>query len=418
MQVLSQLSYNPTIGPLVGAAIGRHPGRCCRLLGGRVRVPAIAGLHHPGSLRIEADAYCSRVNAFRAGVYQPSPIVPKWQTKVTVDPPGRVIRSVGAPSHSPPMPGPPTSIRGSIGAFALAIGLACLPVSASLASDSPNGDHAVAWPSTWRAYLLTGNKKVSDVIGDVGCGAGYCDVSSGTSGTLNSVYFNSNGTTAWFRIRLAGDPRKASAGGFQSTTYMLQIAVGGVARVAVGLDGKNPQRDFVYVANADGTAHTEVYATPFNNAGGEFSAGARGLPDGEGQYFVDWQVPLSRITQRSGGAVTGSTPVQLFFGTSQSANLAVLNKDFMIGNAVDFGGGSTVTLVPPPPPVAPAAVPPATPAPPGPGAPASVAPLPFLPDARVGEPASITIGSMPVVLGSGILVVSGLLLLARRRRRV
>ena len=192
---------------------------------------------------------------------------------------------------------------------------------------------------------------------------GYCDVSSGTSGTLNSVYFNSDGTTAFFRIRLAGDPRKASAGGFQSTTYMLQIAVGGVARVAVGLDGKNPQRDFVYVANADGTAHTEVYATPFNNAGGEFSAGARGLPDGEGQYFVDWQVPLSRITQRSGGAITGSTPVQLFFGTSQSANLAVLNKDFMIGNAVNFGGGSTVTLVPPPP-VAPAVVPPAaTPAP-------------------------------------------------------
>jgi hypothetical protein len=65
MQVLSQLSYNPTIGPLIGAAIGRHPGRCKRLLGGRVRVPVIAGLHHPGSLRIEADAYCSRVNAFR-----------------------------------------------------------------------------------------------------------------------------------------------------------------------------------------------------------------------------------------------------------------------------------------------------------------------------------------------------------------
>jgi len=26
MQVLSQLSYNPTIGPLGGADIGRHPG--------------------------------------------------------------------------------------------------------------------------------------------------------------------------------------------------------------------------------------------------------------------------------------------------------------------------------------------------------------------------------------------------------
>jgi hypothetical protein len=205
---------------------------------------------------------------------------------------------------------------------------------------------------------------------------------------------------------------------------MLQIAVGGVARVAVGLDGKNPQRDFVYVANADGTAHTEVYATPFNNAGGEFSAGARGLPDGEGQYFVDWQVPLSRITQRSGGAVTGSTPVQLFFGTSQSANLSVLNKDFMIGNAVDFGGGSTVTLIPPAPvapaPVAPAPVVPAppgaTPAPPVPGAPASVAPLPYLPDASLGQPAT---GPSFFAVGSVILVIVGgpMLIRARRRRR-
>ena len=92
MQVLSQLSYNPTIGPLIGAAIGRHPGRCCRLLGGRVRVPATAGLHHPGSLRIEADAYCSRVNAFRAGV-SADPILPNGQTKVTLHPAGRVIRS-------------------------------------------------------------------------------------------------------------------------------------------------------------------------------------------------------------------------------------------------------------------------------------------------------------------------------------
>ena len=65
MQVLSQLSYNPTIGPLIGVDIGRHPGRLTaarRASSG----PAIAGLHHPGSLRIEADAYCSRVNAFGA----------------------------------------------------------------------------------------------------------------------------------------------------------------------------------------------------------------------------------------------------------------------------------------------------------------------------------------------------------------
>jgi hypothetical protein len=304
------------------------------------------------------------------------------------------------------MPGQRTS-RGKIGALVLATALACLPVSAVLAIDSPFGDHAAAWPSTWRAYLLSGSQRVSDVIGDVGCGQGYCDVSSGQSGTLNSVYFWSDGTTAFFRIRLLGDPRNPSAGGFASTTYMLQIAVGGVARVAVGLDGKNPQRDFVYVANADGTAHTEVYATPFDNAGGEYSAGARGLPDGEGQYFIDWQVPLSRITERSGGAITGSTPVQLFFGTSQSANLAVLNKDFMVGNSVTFGGGSTVTLVLPP-----AVAPPAV-APPGAPAPAPVAGgIPAIPNTSMSE------GPSPIDVVLALLLVSGgFLVLIRPRRR-
>jgi hypothetical protein len=291
------------------------------------------------------------------------------------------------------MPGRRNRSRGGIGALLLATALVAMPVSAVMATDSPFGDHATAWPSTWRAYLLSGGSKVSDVIGDVGCGSGYCDVSSGPSGTSNSVYFASDGTNVFFRIRVLGDPRKASAGGFQPTTWMLQIAVGGTARVAVGLDGKNPQRDFVYVANADGTAHTEVYATPFNNAGGEFSAGARGLPDGNGQFFVDWQVPMSRITQRSGGAISAYTPVQLFFGTSQSANLAVLNKDFMIGNSVTFGGGSTVTLVRPP--AAPATPPITTP-----GAPAPPV-IPEIPNT------SMTIPPSPLDLGLAILVVAG-----------
>jgi hypothetical protein len=406
MQVLSQLSYNPTIGPLIGAAIGRHPGRCCRLLGGRVRCPAIAGLHHPGSLRIAADAYCSRVIAFGAEYSAGS----RGQTKVTPWTTGRVIRAGDVAIHSRFMRGPPNSTRGRIGAIALAMAFACVPASALLAADSPSGDRARAWPALWRAYLLGTGARVSDIIGDVGCGQGYCDVSSGPLGTLNSVYFNSDGTNVFFRIRLAGDPRKAAAGGFQSTTYMLQIAVNGVALAAVGLDGKNPQRDFVYVANADGTAHTEVFATPFNNAGGEFSAGARGLPDGNGQFFVDWQVPLSRITQRSGGAITAFTPVQLFFGTSQSANLAVLNKDFMVGNAVNFGGGSIVTLVLPPP-VAPAVVPPgATPVPAVPAP--ELDGLPTLPDASVpARPAPIDLAV------AVILVVAGFLVLIRPRRR-
>jgi len=235
--------------------------------------------------------------------------------------------------------------RRALSGVALAAALVSFATTSAIAVDSPLGDQAGPWPTAWRSYLLADGSTVRDVVGDVGCGSGYCDVSSGGTGTLSSVYFTSDGTNVFFRLRMLADPR-SSAGGFHSTTWAVQIAVNGVAVATVGLDGKSPHRDFVYVANASGSSYTEIYATPFTNAGGQQSAGARGVADGSGQYFLDWQVPLWRITQRSGGAVTGSTPVQLFFGTSQSANLAVLNKDYMIGNSVNFGPTGTVTLVP------------------------------------------------------------------------
>jgi hypothetical protein len=306
----------------------------------------------------------------------------------------------------------PSTLRASITALALATLLAALNGLGAVASDSPHADSAAAWPSAWRAYYLKSGSGVHDVVGDVGCGSGYCDVSSGPSGTLPSVYFASNGSAVFLRIRLLGDPRNPAAGGFQSTTYELQIAVNGVARVTVGLDGKNPHRDFVYVANADGSVYTEVYATPFNNAGGELSAGARGLPDGSGQYFVDFQVPLWRITQMSGGLVGGSTPVQLFFGTSQSANLSVLNKDFMVGNSVNFGSGGTVTLVLPP---APAPTPPGS----GSGNPAPAPPSSgedWVPDARTGaSPAPIGVPIPPLILLAMGATAGVLRLLTQRR---
>jgi hypothetical protein len=54
MQVLSQLSYNPTIGPLIGTVSGATRP-VSRLLDGRVRRSPIAGLHHPGSLQIDGQ---------------------------------------------------------------------------------------------------------------------------------------------------------------------------------------------------------------------------------------------------------------------------------------------------------------------------------------------------------------------------
>jgi hypothetical protein len=263
---------------------------------------------------------------------------------------------------------------------AIALVAMCAIGPRAQAAESVLGDQAGAWPGFWQPYLLANAHLVLDPIGDVGCGPGYCDVSSGGSGNLSSVYWATDGSNLFVRLRVEGDPSNPAAGGFRSTAYVVAIGVGGVQVAAMGLDAKPANRDFVYVANADGSAYTEIYAFPFDASGGQLSAAARALPDGSGHYFVDWQVPIARITQRTSGAVTATTPIQLFFGTSQSANLSVINKDYMIGNSVDFGSSSTIVIVPPPPPAAPAppvAPNPGTPAtPPSGGTPPSSGPPP------------------------------------------
>src|SRR3990172_1662811 len=68
MQVLSQLSYNPTSVHSSARISDAIPAGSHRLLDRRVQRSPIAGLHPPGSLWTEGSAYCSRVNAF-AGEY-------------------------------------------------------------------------------------------------------------------------------------------------------------------------------------------------------------------------------------------------------------------------------------------------------------------------------------------------------------
>ena len=278
----------------------------------------------------------------------------------------------------------------AVGVATLAL---CLTVSTTRAADSPLGDYAGAWPASWAPYLLATGSLVNDPIRDVGCGSGYCDVSSASSGTLSSVYWASDGVNLFLRLRVQGDPTNASAGGFRSTAFVVQIGVNRQLVAAIGLDAKPAHRDFVYIANADGSAYTEIYAYPFDASGGQVSGGARALPDGSGHFFVDWQVPIARISERTGGAVNATSPIQLFFGTSQSANLTVINKDFMTGSAVDFSGGSTIIMVPPAVagpqapsvPTAPGAPgsPPRTQSPTAPGQPG----VPMLPNTAVEPPA-------------------------------
>lgn len=71
MQVLSQLSYNPTIGPLIGADIEapRRPGSSPWLLGRRVPRLPIAGSHRPGSLQIGGQRVLLPRHRVRGEVY-------------------------------------------------------------------------------------------------------------------------------------------------------------------------------------------------------------------------------------------------------------------------------------------------------------------------------------------------------------
>jgi uncharacterized repeat protein (TIGR01451 family) len=218
---------------------------------------------------------------------------------------------------------------------------ALLTASAPALADSPQGDTAAAWPSAFTGYTRADGSGIFDPAGDVGCGSGYCDVASGAAsgaGTLPSVLFAADGTNVFFRLRVKGDPAAPSAGGFASTAYAVALGVDGTKTAVVGLDGKSPSRDVVYVSNADGSQTLDVYAYPFDGA----SAGARAVSDGAG-WFIDFQVPIARITQVA-PSVTPTTPLQLFFGTSQANNRSVINKDYMTGDAIDFTGLSVVDL--------------------------------------------------------------------------
>ncbi len=64
MQVLSQLSYNPTVGPLIGADIGRHSGRSPGCSTGEFCVVRRPASTIPARFLPERSAYCSRVIAF------------------------------------------------------------------------------------------------------------------------------------------------------------------------------------------------------------------------------------------------------------------------------------------------------------------------------------------------------------------
>jgi hypothetical protein len=198
-------------------------------------------------------------------------------------------------------------------------------------------------PSTWGSspfinYTMTGGVLITDPSADVS--PAMMDlVTSTADGSAVSVAFN--GATAFFRVQLADDPTRSGNGGFANNcdSYIVQIAnTAGTHLATVGVDAKS-NNDFVFAQNPTGT----LVASFFHH--GTFGyAGMRATAvPGATTYYFEFQVPLCVLDYVTGGAVTATTPIKLYFGTS--ASNSVVNKDFSTpGNTVDFSLMTTMSM--------------------------------------------------------------------------
>ncbi|WP_423800214.1 Ig-like domain-containing protein [Neobacillus sp. SAB-20_R2A] len=207
------------------------------------------------------------------------------------------------------------------------------------------GDTPANWPEGFAPYTNSSGVPIFDPASDVH--PIDVDITSGVDrgiGNLPSMYVASDDTNFFVRLRLKGNPYDRK-GGFLSSVWFVKVAVNGEAKATIGLDGKSPHTDYVYIANADGTNVQPIYKT---TADGSTVPGTRITPAENGHYFLDFQVPISRITDMV-PSITASTPVQFFFGSSKAANLSVINKDWMnpsdgTGNTEEYSGLASVSL--------------------------------------------------------------------------
>lgn len=171
----------------------------------------------------------------------------------------------------------------------------------------------------------------------------FLDITSGLNsgyGPVPSVWVTSDGQNVFFRMLIRAYP--LHRGSFKNANWLINIAADsgqGFSHIAsVGVDGRD---NHVYVASTHGGTKTVVYT-------GEPGNGSRVIRhESTGHYFVDFQVPISKIndvTKDGGTEIKGDTPVKLYFGTSAQFNN--INKDYMMPGAmaVSFQGLAEVKL--------------------------------------------------------------------------
>ena len=224
---------------------------------------------------------------------------------------------------------------------------------------------AAGWPSVFHAYGRFDGTTFNDPIDQPG-GNEEADLSSGltstAAGSLASAFVATDGTNLMVRFRLKespGNPATANGwntakGGLTGSAYVVQIAVDGAHVASVGFDGKPAAADYLYAApvnetTVNGVTYTATNPRVVSTWNGTGVAGARVLNAGTtvapDETFLDFTIPISDISLIV-PAITTSTPLQFFFGTSAAANLTTINKDYMsnAGTTCAAVGCATVRL--------------------------------------------------------------------------
>jgi uncharacterized repeat protein (TIGR02543 family) len=227
-----------------------------------------------------------------------------------------------------------------------------LPAAAAAAAKVGGEESAAGWPTRWTDYLQVDGTPIEDLDGDVTPSS--LDLASGAchtcKGPARTVAWASDGTDAYFRMRLATDSADPTPSGPLPQAFLVQIAdAKGEVKAVVGVHRTDGQHT-VYVADAAGDVVSNAYEPPLS-AQERMPTGVRVVPtdDRSGQVFLDFRVPLSVIEAVSGGTIDPSAPVKLYYGSSAADGLAThgfaaITADFMLGDAIDFSALRTVEL--------------------------------------------------------------------------
>lgn len=181
-----------------------------------------------------------------------------------------------------------------------------------------------AWPTAGQWFpILRNSLYLQDPIGDA---SGSRDVVG--DNTYPAAFMFNDGTYVYFRLRLNADPTGSGGQGLLQpfgwgvlfdtnlnyANYEWMIMVDGIAQTEIielwqntvqGTPGSptDPSEILVYSIPVSGNIQISLANTSFS-----------GNPD----YFIDWRLPYNILQQYLG--LTDTSPLRMFFGTSNNAN--------------------------------------------------------------------------------------------------